>query len=37
MVLEVKKICNNYKFCYYYKKSYLDIITKTCLNKEIVL
>lgn len=36
-ILIVKKIYNDYKLCYYFKKNYFNIIVKTCLNNNISL
>lgn len=33
----VKKICNDYKLCYYYKQSHPDMTAKTCPNKGTAL
>lgn len=36
-VLRVKKIYNDYKLCYYYKRSHPSIMVKTCPNKSTTL
>lgn len=36
-VLDIKKICNNYKLYYYYKQNHPCITAKTWPNKDTIL